>query len=163
MARIHVYGVDHVGDNDQGKTKVLAGGDIVTGAFDFDARGGNLTVIFETVTDANDIYTVMGQEKFGRLTRSNPQVDTWKLPQIKHVSWTGADGDECHGILELPPGYTEGDGPLPTIIELHGGPTSSTKYRLRLWIYGRALMAANGYALLSPNYHGSTGYGDAFL
>ena len=49
------------------------------------------------------------------------------------------------------------------IVELHGGPTSATRYQLRFWSYGRALMAANGYALLSPNYHGSTGYGDEFM
>jgi dipeptidyl aminopeptidase/acylaminoacyl peptidase len=89
-------------------------------------------------------------------------VDTWKLPQISLFTWTGADGDEVEGILELPPGYKPDDGPLPLITELHGGPTASTRYRLRLWIYGRALMPAKGYALFSPNYHGSTGYGDAF-
>ena len=163
MGRIHVYGSEKVGGGKQGKTKILAGGDIVTGSFDFDDKGRNLTAIFETTADANDIYTIKSPEKFERLTLVNPQVDTWKLPQIQHVSWPGADGDVCHGILELPPTYQPGDGPLPTIIELHGGPTSSTKFRLRLWIYGRALMAANGYALLSPNYHGSTGYGDEFL
>ena len=163
MGRIHVYGTDKVGGGEQGKTNILAGGDIVAGSFAFDKKGGNLTTVFETITDANDLYTVKSPDKFERLTRVNPQVDTWKLPQIKHVSWPGADGDVCYGILELPPEYKEGDGPLPTIIELHGGPTSSTKYRLRLWIYGRALMASKGYALLSPNYHGSTGYGDEFL
>ncbi len=163
MGRIHVYGTDKVGGGEQGKTSVLAGGDIVAGSFAFDKKGESLTTAFETITDGNDIYTVKAPEKFERLTRVNPQIDTWKLPQIKHVSWPGADGNKCYGILELPPEYKEDDGPLPTIIELHGGPTSSTKYRLRLWIYGRALMASNGYALLSPNYHGSTGYGDEFL
>ena len=163
MGRVQVYGTEKVGGGTQGATRLLAGGDIVAGAFGFDARGGSLTTVFETITDANDIYSVTSPAKFDRLTRVNPQVDTWKLPQIEHVSWPGADGDLCHGILELPAGYRRGDGPLPAVIELHGGPTSSTKYRLRLWIYGRALMAANGYALLSPNYHGSTGYGDAFL
>ena len=34
---------------------------------------------------------------------------------------------------------------------------------MRLWIYGRTLLAAKGYALLSPNYRGSTGYGDDFM
>ncbi len=163
MGRVHVYGTDKVASGSQGKTRQLAGGDIVADAFAFDAKGSHLTVIFETTTDANDIYSASAPEKFDRLTRVNPQVDTWKLPQIQHVSWTGADGDEVFGILELPPGYQRGDGPLPAIIELHGGPTASTQYRLRLWIYGRALMASNGYALLSPNYHGSTGYGDEFL
>ncbi|MEE8169597.1 MAG: prolyl oligopeptidase family serine peptidase, partial [Phycisphaerae bacterium] len=44
-----------------------------------------------------------------------------------------------------------------------GGPTAATMYRLRYWIYGRTLLAAKGYAVLSPNYRGSTGYGDKFM
>ncbi len=163
MGRVRVHATEKVQENSQGETRILTEGDLVAGAYGFDAKGGNLTVIFETTTDANDVYAIKAPDKFDRRTHVNPQVDTWQLPQIEHVSWTGADGDLCHGILELPPEYRKGDGPLPTIIELHGGPTSSTKYRLRLWIYGRALMPANGYALLSPNYHGSTGYGDEFL
>ena len=34
---------------------------------------------------------------------------------------------------------------------------------MRFWIYGRTLLPAKGYALLSPNYRGSTGYGDQFM
>jgi dipeptidyl aminopeptidase/acylaminoacyl peptidase len=34
---------------------------------------------------------------------------------------------------------------------------------MQFWIYGRTLLPAKGYALLSPNYRGSTGYGDKFL
>jgi len=163
LGRVRVYATAKIDGGRQGRTSVLTDGDIVAGAYDFDSRGNNLMVVFETTTDGNDIYAVQDPGKFSRRTHVNPQIDTWQLPQISQVSWTGADGDECHGILELPAGYRKDDGPLPTIIELHGGPTSSTKYRLRLWIYGRALMPANGYALLSPNYHGSTGYGDEFL
>ncbi len=163
MGRVRVYGIGGIKHGSQGKSRILAGGDVVVGSFAFDAKGRKLVANIETITTANDLYLIKGEEKRSQLTRANPQVDTWILPQIKHVSWTGADGDLCHGILELPPGYTKEDGPLPTIIELHGGPTSSSKYRLRLWIYGRALFASKGYALLSPNYHGSTGYGDEFL
>src|SRR5690606_5290014 len=105
----------------------------------FDRKGGSPAVILETLTAMNDVYAVAGADKLARLTNVNPQVDTWQLPQISHVSWTGGDGDTVWGILELPPGYAEGDGPLPAVVELHGGPTSSTKHRLRLWIYGRAL------------------------
>ncbi len=163
MGRVRVYGIDGVKKGGQGKSSVLAGGDVVVGSFGFDAKGRKLVANIETITTANDLYLIKGQDKRLQLTHANPQVDTWILPQIQHVSWTGADGDLCHGILELPPGYKKEDGPLPTVIELHGGPTSSSKYRLRLWIYGRALFASKGYALLSPNYHGSTGYGDEFL
>jgi len=163
LGRVRVYGIKDVKSGSQGKSHILAGGDVVTGAFSFDAKGRKMVANIETTTTANDLYLVKGETKRQQLTHANPQVETWILPQIQHVSWTGADGDECFGILELPAGYKKEDGPLPTIIELHGGPTSSSKYRLRLWIYGRALMASKGYALLSPNYHGSTGYGDKFL
>jgi dipeptidyl aminopeptidase/acylaminoacyl peptidase len=70
--------------------------------------------------------------------------------------------EEVEGILELPPDYQPGK-PLPMIVELHGGPTSATPYCLQFWIYGRTLMPAKGYALLSPNYRGSTGYGRKFM
>ncbi|MBU2500934.1 S9 family peptidase [bacterium] len=163
MGRVRLLGTRDVGSGAQGPTDILTEGDWVVGAYAFDRRGKMLAVIAETVTGANDVYAVEGPRKLVRRTDSNPQVATWKLPRIEHVSWTGGDGETCWGILELPPGYRDGDGPLPAVVELHGGPTSSTKYRLRLWIYGRALMASRGYALLSPNYHGSTGYGDAFL
>ncbi len=163
MARVRVYAIEGVKKGTQGKSLILAGGEVVTGSFSFDASGRKLVANIETTTTANDLYLIKGENKRIQLTHANPQVETWILPQIQHVSWSGADGDICYGILELPAGYKKEDGPLPTIIELHGGPTSSTKYRLRLWIYGRALMASKGYALLSPNYHGSTGYGDEFL
>ena len=163
MARVRVYGVRDIKGGSHGRTDVLADGDGVVGAFGFDAKGGNPVVVLETITHMNDLFAVEAPDRMTRLTNVNPQVDTWILPQIEHVSWTGADGEEVWGILELPADYHRGDGPLPTVVELHGGPTSSTKYRLRLWIYGRALMASEGYALLSPNYHGSTGYGDEFL
>jgi dipeptidyl aminopeptidase/acylaminoacyl peptidase len=49
------------------------------------------------------------------------------------------------------------------IVELHGGPTAATPYCLQFWIYGRTLLPAKGYALLSPDYRGSTGYGRKFM
>jgi len=163
MARIRVMAVQKVAGGQQGRTKVLTPGDWVVGAFAGDRRGRSLVTIAETTSRMNDLYHLEKNGQLEPLTDVNLQVATWKLPQISHVGWAGADGDTCWGILELPPGYKEVDGPLPAVVELHGGPTSSTKYRLRLWIYGRSSLPARGYALLSPNYHGSTGYGDEFL
>jgi dipeptidyl aminopeptidase/acylaminoacyl peptidase len=163
MARVQVLAVESVAAGSQGRTVELTKGDLVVAAFDFDRKGATLATIWETTTDANDVYVVTAPDKARRLTRTNPQVDTWKLPQISHVSWVGEGGRTCWGILELPADYVKGSGPLPAIVELHGGPTSSTRIGFRLWMYGRGLMPARGYALLNPNYRGSTGYGDAFL
>jgi len=162
-ARIRVVAVQEVKNGSQGKTKELTPGDVVVDQFAFSADGKAHLASLGTTQRLADIYLVKG-DKLTALTDLNPQVHTWKLPQIEHVTWTGGDGDPCSGILELPAGYDRAtDGPLPLVLEIHGGPTSSTKHRLRCWIYGRAVMASRGYALLSPNYHGSLGYGDAFL
>ena len=163
LARVQVLAVEGVQGGAQGRTGELTAGDLVVTAFGFDRRGATLAAAWETPTDANDVYLVAAPGKARRLTRVNPQVDTWQLPQISHVSWTGADGRTVWGILELPPGYVKGSGPLPAVIDLHGGPTASTRIGLRVWMYGRGLFPARDYALLSPNYRGSTGYGDAFL
>ncbi len=153
----------------QGRTTALTPVDVVAGPFSFSRDGQVLLASLATTKRLNDIYLCGAKgsdtmESATVLTDLNPQVATWKLPQISRITWQGGDGDPCSGILELPPGYDrKSGGPLPMILEIHGGPTASTRYRLRLWSYGRALMPANGYALLSPNYHGSTGYGDAFM
>jgi dipeptidyl aminopeptidase/acylaminoacyl peptidase len=160
-ARVRICAYENVRDGGAGRCLVLTPGDVVVGAFDFDRSGEKLAAVVETVKHTGDICLVENL-KCTPVTDVNPQVRRWKLPQITTIAWIGADGDAVEGILELPPGYKKGDGPLPLIVELHGGPTASTRLRLRLWIYGRALMAAKGYALLSPNYHGSTGYGDEF-
>jgi len=122
-----------------------------------------MVAVIATPTTVGDLYRLSENGDRLRITDLNSQVAEWRLPQMEVVSWTGGDGDTVEGILELPQGWEPADGPLPLIVELHGGPTSATRYQLRLWIYGRALMAAKGYALLSPNYHGSMGYGDDFM
>ena len=161
--RVKVYQVDGLRDGEQGKTRDLTGGDVVCTAYDFDDAGKTAVVSADHLDRVGDLYN-LEKGSLAPRTNVNPQMETWILPQILDYAWTGGDGDPVHGILELPAGHDPAvDGPLPAILELHGGPTSSTKFRFRMWIYGRALMAANGYALLSPNYHGSLGYGDEFL
>jgi dipeptidyl aminopeptidase/acylaminoacyl peptidase len=162
-ARVRIYGIEDVEEGGQGESRILTPGDVVVTAVSFDPSGKTLAVVMSTTQHMRDLFLVSKRGAFERITNVNPQVDTWKLPQISLVTWTGANGDEVEGILELPPDYEPGDGPLPMVVELHGGPTAATQYRIRFWIYGRTLLAAKGYALLSPNYRGSTGYGDKFL
>jgi dipeptidyl aminopeptidase/acylaminoacyl peptidase len=162
-ARARVYSVNEVNRGRAAGTGIVTPGDVTVGAFAFSPAGDPPVIVTSTLTDPPDIYLVGDDGGLDRLTRVNPQVDGWRLPQIQLVSWTSSDGQEVEGILELPPDHSPADGPLPMIVELHGGPSSATEYKLRFWIYGRTLMAAKGYALFSPNYRGSTGYGDQFM
>ena len=157
-ARKHVYSIDYK----SGSIKNLTLGDVVVEYFDFVGKDGTLIALQNTLTYYGDLVLYKAGGKSTRITNVSPQVDTWKLPQISIVTWEGADGDMVEGILELPPDYN-GENKLPLIVTLHGGPTESEKYCFLFWIYGRTAMAAKGYAMFSPNYRGSTGYGDEFM
>ncbi|KAB2949067.1 MAG: S9 family peptidase [Phycisphaerae bacterium] len=164
-ARERVYCVQDLRDGGQGAALVLTPGDVCVDHFNLARSADRALVVMNTLTHPQDLFLVSGSgdaTKFDRLTRLNPQVDTWKLPRIELVRWTAPDGTEVEGVLELPPDYKEGQR-LPMVVEIHGGPTASVHYMFQFWIYGRTLLPARGWALFAPNYRGSTGYGDKFL
>ena len=161
-ARAHVYCVRNVSKGKQGTHTVFTRGDVAVGSFCSSPSGKDLAVLLGTPTHNPEIYFGTTGAALARLTNSNPQMDTWKLPQISTITWRGANGDEVEGVLELPPDYQPGQK-LPVHVALHGGPTSSEHIAFEYWIYGRTLWPAQGWAVFCPNYRGSTGYGDKFL
>jgi dipeptidyl aminopeptidase/acylaminoacyl peptidase len=80
------------------------------------------------------------------------------LAEMKPVHYKSSDGLEIPAYLTLPKGIPGKN--LPTIIFPHGGPWGRD-----MWGYnGVAQFFANrGYAVLSMNFRGSTGYGKKFL
>ncbi len=165
-ARQRVYCIGQVRDGRQGDFRVLTPGDVVVFAYSFAGDGRHMAMVKSDTQDPGSLFwadLASPDASPLQLADLNPQVDTWKLPQISLVTWQAPDGVEVEGVLELPPDYQPGGGRLPLVVELHGGPTDATLFNLRYWIYGRTILAARGYALLSPNYRGSTGYGDKFM
>ena len=161
-ARIHLYCVDKVKQGKHGKWRNATPGDVVAYSFDISANGKTTLVQHNALDRFAELYQVKGKQ-LKRLTDSNSHTQEWQLPQIEIVKWQSEDGTQVEGILELPPGYSPADGPLPLVVALHGGPTSADPYALRLRSYGHASFPAQGWALFSPNYRGSVGYGDSFL
>lgn len=106
-----------------------------------------------------DLYagTWSKQGSLVRLTRANPDMPQ-KMPigRVSLVSWKGADGQEIEGVLLLP---TQGQAPYPLILWPHGGPDAAATLGWSRWT---AFFAANGYAVLEPNFRGSVGYGRDF-
>jgi dipeptidyl aminopeptidase/acylaminoacyl peptidase len=80
------------------------------------------------------------------------------LAEMKSIRYRSSDGLEIPAYLTLPKGIPGKN--LPTIIFPHGGPWARD-----VWGYnGYAQFFANrGYAVLSMNFRGSTGYGKKFL
>ena len=97
-----------------------------------------------------------------RLSHINPQLSEIGLGEQRVVGWKSrADGEEIEGVLTLPVGYRSGV-PVPLLLVIHGGPpgVSSNRFLGRPGAYPVQVFAGLGYAVLQPNYRGSTGYGE---
>ncbi|HVW34858.1 MAG TPA: S9 family peptidase, partial [Acidimicrobiia bacterium] len=76
------------------------------------------------------------------------------------VTWTGEDGGTVHGLLYRPPFSALGpESPPPLLVYVHGGPTGSSAVT---WWPRHQFWVSRGWAVLAPNYRGSTGYGRAY-
>lgn len=81
-----------------------------------------------------------------------------QLAEVRAVSYPATDGTQVPAYLTLPPG-TEHPQNLPAIVMPHGGPAARDVWGFD-WL--AQFFAARGYAVLQPNYRGSTGYGDGW-
>jgi dipeptidyl aminopeptidase/acylaminoacyl peptidase len=90
--------------------------------------------------------------------REREKLPRESLAEMRPVHYKSSDGLEIPAYLTLPKGVPAKN--LPTIIFPHGGPWGRD-----VWGYnGYAQFFANrGYAVLSMNFRGSTGYGKKFL
>ncbi|GLY14124.1 prolyl oligopeptidase family serine peptidase [Kineosporia rhizophila] len=67
--------------------------------------------------------------------------------------WVEGPGGRIHALLRRP---TSATGPLPMVIDIHGGPTAHDGDYFRAY---PSAWVDHGFALLQVNYRGSTGYG----
>ena len=86
----------------------------------------------------------------------------FRLPRQEKTTWKGADGTTVEGLLFYPLDYRQGQR-YPLVVQTHGGPQASDKFGFGGWGNYVQVLTAMGYAVLQPNYRGSTGYGDPFL
>ena len=89
-------------------------------------------------------------------------TERFRLPRQERVTWRGADGVEVEGLLFYPLDYQTGKR-YPLVVQAHGGPAHSDRFGFGAWRDYIPTLTARGYAILKPNYRGSTGYGNAFL
>jgi len=87
-----------------------------------------------------------------------PALAGYTLAPMQPVRYRARDGLEIEAYLTLPPGR-EPRG-LPAVIVPHGGPWSRDRWSYNPWAQW---LANRGYAVLQPNFRGSTGYGKALL
>lgn len=99
------------------------------------------------------------------LFTARPDLEETPLVEMHPVSITSRDGLELVSYLTLPKHTdTDGDGrpsePVPMVLNVHGGPWARDSYGYNAW---HQWLANRGFAVLSVNYRGSTGFGKAFV
>ena len=123
------------------------------------SRGGGRFAVFVDRDDASGEHVLFERDsrESRSLFRSRPKLDDVGLRPMLPVSMPARDGLVIPGYLTLPRDDFR-NGPLMLVI--HGGP-----YWRDSWGFNGAhqWLANRGYAVLSVNYRGSTGFGKAFV
>jgi dipeptidyl aminopeptidase/acylaminoacyl peptidase len=103
------------------------------------------------------IFYVFDREarKLDWLDDSSPWIDPKKMAPTQPIRYTARDGLEIPAYLTVPRGSPGKD--LPMIVVVHGGPWVEGAR----WYYNPEVqfLASRGYAVLQPNYRGTTRYG----
>jgi dipeptidyl aminopeptidase/acylaminoacyl peptidase len=105
------------------------------------------------------------KQKGELLFSEQPALDEQPLVAMTPVVIKSRDGLDMVSYLSLPRdadanGDGKADKPVPTILWVHGGPNGRD-----MWGFNRIhqLLANRGYAVLSVNFRGSTGFGKKFV
>ena len=82
------------------------------------------------------------------------------MGSYESVTYTGADGDEIQMWVHYPPGF-DSSKRYPLLLAIHGGPhgAASDSFHFR---WNSQTFASWGYVTAWPNFHGSSGFGQAF-
>jgi dipeptidyl aminopeptidase/acylaminoacyl peptidase len=92
------------------------------------------------------------------LTHTLPKNFDGALEMPEKIQYKSKDGLETAGLLYKPRNF-KSDTRYPAVLWIHGGPEAQDAFQLDLWAQ---YLAQQGYLVLTPNYRGSSGYGEKF-
>jgi dipeptidyl aminopeptidase/acylaminoacyl peptidase len=109
-----------------------------------------------------DLYAVgFGGGESLQLTHLNQAVLAQrKLGEYAQFSFAGWNGENVFGYVVKPPDFNR-DGKYPVAFLVHGGPQGSFANSWN-WRWNAQTFAGAGYGVVMIDFHGSTGYGQAF-
>lgn len=122
------------------------------------SRDENAYILYsESDTTPGAFYLGRRKErKLDFLFEQYPQIPLQTLSEHSKITYTSRDGLEIEGYLSLP---KTGKAPYPTVIHPHGGPGARDYDGFDYWT---SFFTNRGYAVLRPNFRGSSGYGYSF-
>ena len=122
-------------------------------------KNGGVVYAINSIAGPSDLVHMDATGTTTRLTNVNADALAALDPvNYQKFDFAGANGDQVYGQIIKPQGATS---KLPVLLLVHGGPqgtfNNSWSYR-----WNPAVMASQGYAVVSIDFHGSTGYGQKF-
>jgi dipeptidyl aminopeptidase/acylaminoacyl peptidase len=148
--------VDPVATQDLADLGAYGAGDIAFVGRSFNDR--LLAAYFDRDTESGE-YVLLDREtrEVRPLFKQRKALAGLALRPLEPVTFAARDGLRLNGYLTRP---DQAGGMLPLVLLIHGGP-----YARDSWGFNpvHQWLANRGYAVLSVNYRGSTGYGKAFV
>jgi len=139
-------------------TTVVDGGTFIASNLSISHSDKTVVIKANTAQHPNEVFILRGKKQ-ARLTSSNAWLNDVTVAKQEALTIKASDGLEIGGVLVYPLDYKKGQR-YPLIMSVHGGPESHVKDG---WLTNYAspgqLAAAQGYAVIYPNYRGSTGKG----
>ena len=147
-----------------GTPQVVAAGGVVSGGTAAPDGAGGVRLVYsrESFDSPAQLYTapVAGGDA-QQLTHFNEaRLAEIDFGRLEDMTFAGADGDPVHMLVVFPPGFDPARK-WPLLHAIHGGPHGSFEDSFH-YRWNPALFAAPGYVVAMVNFHGSTGYGQAF-
>lgn len=94
---------------------------------------------------------------FTRIGSAYPAIKPDEMGRQKPLTYKARDGLNIPALLTMPPGAKQNK--LPLVVMVHGGPyVRGTSWG---WQPDAQFLATRGYAVLEPEFRGSTGFGNA--
>jgi dipeptidyl aminopeptidase/acylaminoacyl peptidase len=123
---------------------------------------GRLVFGLDSLASPRELFTVQADGKGLRpLTRINEaRLAEAGLGTFEQFTFTGAKGDKVHGYIVRPAGF-DPSLKYPVAFLIHGGPQGSFGNHFH-YRWNPQAYAGAGYAVVMVDFHGSTGYGQAF-
>ena len=121
--------------------------------------GGALLYSRNSALMPTDLYVRDAKGKVSQLTKVNAaQLAEFDQVELDRLQFAGANNDKVWGMILKPVSPVQ---KLPVAFVVHGGPQGSfgNSWSTR---WNPRLMAQQGYGVVTVDFHGSTGYGQAF-
>jgi len=130
--------------------------------FQITSDGMRLVLTRSSLTQPSEVFSAQlpGGKPIQLTHANNTLLSELDMNPVEDVMTKGALGAQIHSLLVKPPAFDPAKK-YPAIVLIHGGPQGAWDdgwgYR-----WNAQMFAARGYVVIMTNFHGSTGYGQAF-